>query len=138
MCGNGQCYQYLGIPLIAGIVTRILLSRLLGTSFFESRFLPVFSSLSLLGLLYVIIIIFAYQGRHIVHHLGPVARVFVPMILYFTAMWGSCFVLYYYLTKWKGRNIFGYQMAVAQSFTAGSNNFVSVIEHRGLQPSEGH
>jgi len=71
---------------------------------------------------------FAYQGHHILHNLRPVFRVFVPMILYFVIMWTSAFSLVYYLTRrefGRKRKIFGYDMAVVQAFTAGSNNFVS-------------
>ena len=94
--------------------------------FFEERFLPVFSTLSLLGLLYTILVLFAYQGHHVIRNLGPVFRVFVPMILYFLIMWTSAFALMYYLTR-GASGIFGYEMAVVQAFTAGSNNFVCLI-----------
>ena len=97
--------------------------------FLEERFLPTFSLLSLLGLLYTILVLFAYQGHHIIHNLGPVFRVFVPMILYFVIMWTSAFAFMYYLTKKEtgGQKVFGYEMAVTQAFTAGSNNFVCPI-----------
>ena len=121
--------QYLGIPLLAGVVTRYSVWYFLGRDRFEERFLPFFSPLALLGLLYTIIVMFAYQGHHIIHNLRAVFRVFVPMILYFVIMWSAAFGLMYYLTRKdvaKGRTgIFGYEMAVVQAFTAGSNNFVS-------------
>jgi ACR3 family arsenite transporter len=83
---------------------------------------------------------FAYQGHHIVYNLGPVFRVFVPMILYFIIMWSSAFALIWWLGQKELRRDdkkqseghgkqdvgFGYDMAVVQSFTAGSNNFVSL------------
>ncbi|PFH48607.1 hypothetical protein AMATHDRAFT_180210 [Amanita thiersii Skay4041] len=120
---------YLGIPLVAGVITRYGVQLVTSKAFFERRFLPVFSPLALLGLLYTILVMFAYQGHHIIHNLGPVFRVFVPMILYFIIMWTSAFVLIYYFTrKGVGRHdTFGYQMAVVQSFTAGSNNFELAI-----------
>lgn len=96
-------------------------------TFLERSFLTYFSPLSLVGLLYTILVMFANQGHHILHNLGPVFRVFVPMILYFVIMWSSPFALVYYLTKWEFRRDyqrFGYDMAVVQAFTAGSNNFV--------------
>ena len=97
-----------------------------GRVWFERKFLPIFSPLALIGLLYTIIVMFAFQGHHILHNLGPVFRVFVPMILYFIIMWCSTFALCYHLTR-KGSSPlqFGYELAVVQSFTAGSNNFVS-------------
>jgi len=72
---------------------------------------------------------FAYQGHHIIHNLGPVFRVFVPMILYFVIMWSSTFAGVYYLSRRESgqHEIFGYEMAVVQAFTAGSNNFVSTV-----------
>lgn len=105
------------------MITRYGVRRIAGRAWFERVFLPYFGPLALLGLLYTILVMFAYQGHHIVQNLGPVFRVFVPMILYFVVMWGSAFGLIYVLTRMK-RQEFGYQMAVVQSFTAGSNNFV--------------
>ena len=96
--------------------------------FFETRFLPWFSPLALLGLLYTIVVMFAYQGHHIVHNLGPVFRVFVPMILYFCVMWTAGFALVWRLSNRTGEkysSAYRYDMAVVQAFTAGSNNFVS-------------
>ncbi|KZT26827.1 arsenical-resistance protein ACR3 [Neolentinus lepideus HHB14362 ss-1] len=120
---------YLGIPLVVGVITRYSVLVLTGPAFFHERFLPVFSPLALLGLLYTIIVMFAYQGHHILHNLGPVFRVFVPMILYFIIMWSSTFTLVYYLSRRdKGKKgNWGYEMAVVQSFTAGSNNFELAI-----------
>lgn len=119
-------WQYLGIPLVAGIVTRYTVWYLTSKIFLETRFLPLFGPFALLGLLYTILVMFAYQGHHIVQNIGPVFRVFVPMILYFVLMWSSAFALVYWLGKRtsKSNKNFGYKMAVVQSFTAGSNNFV--------------
>ncbi|KAG6840161.1 hypothetical protein C0991_008508 [Blastosporella zonata] len=68
---------------------------------------------------------FAYQGHHIVQNIGSVFRVFVPMILYFLIMWLGAFGLMFYLTRKHStaEAPFGYEMAVVQAFTAGSNNF---------------
>jgi len=98
----------------------------------EEQFLPKFSPLALLGLLYTIIIIFASQGHHILHNLRPTFRVFVPLILYFVIMWTGSFVLFYLLSKRKGlrsgkKQYFGYELTVTQAFTAGSNNFELAI-----------
>lgn len=120
-------FKYLGIPLVAGVITRYMIMFFFGRAWFEKRFLPIFSPLALLGLLYTIIVMFAYQGHHILHNLGPVFRVFVPMILYFIIMWTGTFALCYYLTRRNGSSRgFGYDVAAVQSFTAGSNNFVSI------------
>ncbi|KIK73605.1 hypothetical protein PAXRUDRAFT_836229 [Paxillus rubicundulus Ve08.2h10] len=124
---------YLGIPLVAGVITRFTIMRLTSKGFLQEVFLPRFSPLALLGLLYTIIVMFAYQGHHIVHNLGPVFRVFVPMILYFVVMWSSAFSLIYWLARREVRRrnstskSFGYEVAVVQAFTAGSNNFELAI-----------
>jgi len=120
---------YLGIPLVAGIITRYTVWYFTSKSFLETRFLPYFSPIALLGLLYTILVLFAYQGHHIIHNLRPVFRVFVPMILYFVIMWSSTFAMVYYLSRreLKQDKVFGYEMAVVQSFTAGSNNFELAI-----------
>ncbi|CAA7266064.1 unnamed protein product [Cyclocybe aegerita] len=118
---------YLGIPLVAGVITRYGVIFLTSKQFFNKKFLPIFSPLALLGLLYTIIVLFAYQGHRIIRNLGPVFRVFVPQILYFTIMWSTAFFLIYYLSRRSHRekNIYGYEMAVTHAFTAASNNFVS-------------
>lgn len=120
---------YLGIPLTAGIVTRYTVWYFTSKKFLTTRFLPYFSPIALLGLLYTILVMFAYQGHHIIHNLGPVFRVFVPMILYFVIMWTSTFAGVYYLSRRESgqKEIFGYEMAVVQAFTAGSNNFELAI-----------
>lgn len=128
--------QYLGIPLVMGVITRYTVWHCTSKEFLTARFLPMFAPLALLGLLYTIIVMFAYQGHHIVHNLGPVFRVFVPMILYFIIMWFGSFGLVLWLSRHERGTVagatvdrdshtWGYEMAVVQSFTAGSNNFVS-------------
>lgn len=119
--------------------------RLTSRAFFETRFLPYFGPLALLGLLYTIVVMFAYQGRHIVHNLGPVFRVFVPLVVYFVLMWSATFALVWRFARRERRvakdgalgagagargqggrgPLWSYEMAVVQSFTAASNNFVS-------------
>ena len=152
---NGEPWQYLGIPLLAGIVTRFAMLRATSRAFFETRFLPYFSPLALLGLLYTIVVMFAYQGHHIVHNLGPVFRVFVPLVLHFVVMWSAAFALVWWCARRarvrggsdrsggcgegmregerepESQGVKGvewtYEMAVVQSFTAASNNFVSGV-----------
>lgn len=113
--------------MIAGILTRFSLLFVIGKYRFEKKFLPFFGPLSLFALLYTIIIIFAEQARNILHNLGPVFRTFVPLILYFALMWTSTFFLVWWLSIRYGKGTWGYQMAVVQSFTAGSNNFELAI-----------
>lgn len=118
---------YLGIPLVAGVSTRITIITLLGKDHFKHRFLPYFGPLSLIALLYVIIIIFAEQARSILDNLGPVFRTFVPLVLYFAIVWSITFTLIFQLSLRYGSKRWGYQMAVVQSFTAASNNFELAI-----------
>ena len=117
-------FQYLGIPLVAGAITRYGVWLLTSKRFLNEKFLPLFGYISLLGLLYTIIVMFAYQGHQIIHNLGPVFRTMVPLILYFAIMWTFAFWMTWRLSI-RYPSIFGYEMAVVQSFTAGSNNFVS-------------
>ncbi|OWZ48432.1 arsenical-resistance protein [Cryptococcus neoformans AD1-83a] len=118
---------YLGIPLGAGVLTRFGGLLVLGKKRFDS-FLTYFGIISLIALLYTVIIIFAEQSHRILHNLGPTFRTFVPMILYFAIMWTSAFSLIWFLSQRKGGRIkWGYEMAVVQAFTAGSNNFELAI-----------
>jgi ACR3 family arsenite transporter len=66
--------QYLGIPLVAGAFTRYAVWGLTSKSFLETKFLPYFGPLALVGLLYTIFVLFAYQGNQIVSNIGPVFR----------------------------------------------------------------
>jgi ACR3 family arsenite transporter len=118
---------YLGIPLAAGVVTRFSMLSILGRKRFEQSFLPYFGPLSLIGLLYTIIIIFAEQARRILDNLGPTFRTFVPLILYFAIMWVATFVFVWRMSRRFGTKVWGYQMAVVQAFTAASNNFELAI-----------
>ena len=118
---------YLGIPLLGGLATRFSALALLGRANFEKQFLPRFGILSLVALLYVIIIIFAEQARSILDNLGPVFRTFVPLVIYFVLVWTGTFLFVWRLSLRYGKANWGYQMAVVQSFTAASNNFVSTF-----------
>lgn len=118
---------YLGIPLLAGVATRFAVMGAFGKAFFERKFLPFFGPLSLVGLLYTIIIIFAEQSKRILDNLGPTFRTFVPLLLYFVIMWSLGFFMVWWLSNRYGRGTWGYQMAVVQAFTAASNNFELAI-----------
>jgi len=120
---------YLGIPLISGVVTRYTVWYFTSKNFLDTRFLPIFSPLTLLGLLYTILVLFAYQGHQIVDNIRPVFRVLVPMILYFVIMWASTFSFMYYISRREHgpSHHFGYEITVVQSFTSSSNNFELAI-----------
>ncbi|KAL4067417.1 sodium bile acid symporter family-domain-containing protein [Scleroderma yunnanense] len=130
---------YLGIPLLAGVVTRLTLLRI-SPRFFHHTFMPYFSPVALLGLLYTILVLFAYQGHHIIDNIGKVARVAVPLILYFVVMWTGAAALLWMLVRREvlkkcvsgdrrdeTERMFEYQTTVVQAFTAASNNFELAI-----------
>ncbi|EFA79047.1 predicted protein [Heterostelium album PN500] len=108
---------YMGIPLVAGILTRFSFKRF---AWYERYYLPEVGRMSLLALLYVIIVMFAIQGRQIIDNIGEVIRTSVPLLIYFMVMFTSIFV-YCYKTQ------VPYEIAVPQSFTAASNNFELAI-----------
>ncbi|KAG8978798.1 hypothetical protein FRB90_008341 [Tulasnella sp. 427] len=120
--------QYLGIPLAAGILTRFALKRLLKPAG-VAAFLKWFGPLALVGLLYTIVVLFANQGKRIVENIGSVFRIFVPLVLYFIIVWSTTFSALYNLSRnqWAGDGLGGYDKAVVQAFTAGSNNFELAI-----------
>lgn len=121
-----QVLIYLGIPLVAGVVVRYSVWALKGKQWLESRFMPWFAPLALVGLLYTIFVIFAYKGNDIIDNIGDVFRVVVPLLMYFVAMWFAAFFFMFWLSL-KNKKYFSYEMAVVQSFTAGSNNFELAI-----------
>lgn len=107
---------FLGIPLAAAVVTRFTLRTAAGPEWYERVFLRFAAPWSLIGLLYTILVLFASQGRQVVHQIVSVVRVAAPLIVYFI----SIFFLTLFITHRFG---FKYSFAVTQSFTASSNNF---------------
>jgi ACR3 family arsenite transporter len=87
---------FLGVPLVAGIVLRVLLIKTAGRKWFEGKFMPWFGPWALIGLLYTIVVMFASQGKAIVTQLGGVARVAVPMLVYFLLMYALSLVIAWY------------------------------------------
>lgn len=111
---------FLGIPLGAAIVTRFTLRNLAGEEWYNKKFLAWLSPWSLIGLLFTILILFASQGRHVVHQIVSVIRVAAPLIVYFAVI----FLATLLVTRRCG---FGYELSCTQSFTAASNNFELAI-----------
>jgi len=110
---------FLGIPLGAAILTRFAL-RAINADWYERVFLKWVAPWSLIGLLYTILVLFASQGRQVVHQIVSVVRVAAPLIVYFMVV----FLFTLWLTHRLG---FGYKLAATQSFTAASNNFELAI-----------
>jgi ACR3 family arsenite transporter len=111
---------FLGIPLGAAIVTRFTVRRLAGPTWFAQVFLKWLAPWSLVGLLYTILVLFASQGRQVVHQIVSVVRVAAPLIVYF--------IIIFFFTLWVTHRLgFGYKLSATQSFTAASNNFELAI-----------
>jgi len=113
-------FIFLGIPFIAGIVTRYVLIRKRGREWYDGEFVRVISPIALLGLLFTIVVMFAFKGLYIVERPLDVARVAVPLVIYFLLMFFLSFWISYHLG-------FRYSLATTQSFTAASNNFELAI-----------
>lgn len=111
---------FLGIPLGAAIITRITLRKIAGPRWYDQVFLKWAGPWSLLGLLFTILVLFASQGRQVVHQIVSVIRVAAPLIVYFIIVFFVTLLVTYKLG-------FGYKLATTQSFTAASNNFELAI-----------
>lgn len=111
---------FLGIPLGAAIITRLALLKLAGAEWYEKSFLKWLAPLSLIGLLYTIIVLFASQGRQIVHQIVSVVRVAAPLTVYFM-------VIFFFTLFVCNKLGYGYKLGATQSFTAASNNFELAI-----------
>ncbi|MGE3231891.1 MAG: ACR3 family arsenite efflux transporter [Hyphomicrobium sp.] len=111
---------FLGLPLLAGYLSRRLLVARRGVRWYEETFLPRIGPTALLGLLYTIVLIFAMQGRQILAHPVDVARIALPLVLYFGVMFAIAFAV----ARWAA---FGYEETASLAFTAAGNNFELAI-----------
>jgi len=111
---------FLGIPLLAGFLSRRLGERRRGRAWYEATFLPKVGPWALYGLLFTIVILFALQGDAITSSPLDVARIAVPLLVYFAVMWGGGFAL--------GAGLgLGYERTTTLAFTAAGNNFELAI-----------
>jgi arsenical-resistance protein len=116
----GSVLVFLGIPLAAGYLSRLLGERTRGRDWYESAFLPRVGPLALYGLLFTIVILFALQGDAITSQPLDVARIALPLLAYFALMWAGSYAL--------GRVIgLGYARTTTLAFTAAGNNFELAI-----------
>lgn len=111
---------FLGIPLLAGFLTRLIGERSKGTEWYETKFLPRIGPVALYGLLFTIVILFALQGERITDQPWDVARIALPLLAYFAVMWFGSFAI--------GMKLgLGYDTNTSVAFTATGNNFELAI-----------
>jgi len=111
---------FLGIPLVAGFLSRFLGERVRGREWYEERFLPKVGPWALYGLLFTIVILFSLQGDQIIDRPLDVARIALPLLAYFALMWGGGFAVGIALRM-------SYERTTTLAFTAAGNNFELAI-----------